>query len=43
MSAESDYIHAERDNILHTIYMIEDLIAKKELSEYETIALGKLL
>ena len=43
MSAESDYIHAERDNILRTIDMIEDLTAQEELSTYETIALGKLL
>jgi len=43
MSAESDYIRAERDNILRTIDMIEDLIAREEFSTYETIALGKLL
>lgn len=43
MSAESDYIRAERNNILRTIDMIEDLTAHKELSTYETIALGKLL
>jgi len=43
MSAESDYIRAERDYILRTIDMIEDLTAREELSAYETIALGKLL
>jgi len=43
MSAESDYIRAERDNILRTIDMIENLIAQEEFSTYETIALGKLL
>ena len=43
MSAESDYIRAERDNILRTIDMIEDLTAKEKFSTYETIALGKLL
>ena len=43
MSAESDYIRAERDNILRTIDMIEDLTAREEFSTYETIALGKLL
>jgi uncharacterized protein YutE (UPF0331/DUF86 family) len=43
MSAESDYIRAERDNILRTVDMIEDLTAQKDLSTYETIALGKLL
>lgn len=43
MSAESDYLRAERDNILHTTRMIEDLLGHEELSRYETIALGKLL
>jgi len=43
MSAESDYIRAERDNVLRTTEMIEDLLAKNDLSSYETIALGKLL
>lgn len=43
MSAESDYIRAERDNILRTIEMIEDLTTQEELTTYETIALGKLL
>lgn len=43
MSAESDYIRAERDNILRTIDMIEDLTSQEELTTYETIALGKLL
>jgi hypothetical protein len=43
MSAESDYIRAERDNILCTIDMVEELTAKEEFSTYETIALGKLL
>jgi len=43
MSAESDYIQAERDNVLRTTEMIEDLLAKNDLSSYETIALGKLL
>lgn len=43
MSAESDYIRAERDNVLRTTEMIKDLLGKKDLSDYETIALGKLL
>ena len=43
MNAESDYIRAERDNVLRTTEMIEDLLAKNDLSSYETIALGKLL
>jgi hypothetical protein len=43
MSADSDYIRAERDNILRTIDMVEGLTDKKDFSVYETIALGKLL
>jgi hypothetical protein len=43
MSAEADYIKAERENILHTAAMIESLLSKRNLSEYEVIALGKLL
>lgn len=43
MNAESDFIKAERDNVLRTLAMIEDLLANEELSRYETIALGKLL
>ncbi len=43
MSAESDYVRAERDNILRSIDMIEDLTTQEELTVYETIALGKLL
>lgn len=43
MSAESDFIKAERDNILRTMAMIEDLLTYEELSSYETIAMGKLL
>jgi hypothetical protein len=43
MSAESDYVRSERDNILHTIDMIEDLTTQEALTTYETIALGKLL
>lgn len=43
MSAEADYISAEGKNILHTVKMTEDLLSKKSLSEYEIIALGKLL
>ncbi len=43
MSAESDYLRAERDNVLRTTEMIEELLANEELSVYETIALGKLL
>jgi len=43
MSAEADYINAERRNILKTVELIEALLAKDSLAVYETIALGKLL
>ena len=43
MSAEADYISAERENVLRTVKMTEDLLSKKDISEYEVIALGKLL
>jgi hypothetical protein len=43
MSAEADYIFAERKNILHTIGLTEELLLRTNLSEYEVIALGKLL
>jgi len=43
MSAESDYIRAEKGNIQRTIDMVDDLLSQKDLSTYETIALGKLL
>ena len=43
MSAEADYIRAEIESILQTVDMIQDLLNKKNLSNYETIALGKLL
>jgi hypothetical protein len=43
MSAESDYIRAEKENIQRTIDMVDDLLSQKDLSTYETIALGKLL
>jgi len=43
MSAEADYLKVERDNILKTIDMLEVLLEKEDLSQYEVIALGKLL
>ena len=43
MSAESDYIQAEIESILQTSDMIQDLLKREVLSNYETIALGKLL
>ena len=43
MSAEADYLRAERDNILRTLELIADVLNKRARSPYETIALGKLL
>lgn len=43
MSAESDYISAESKNILRTATLIRDLLEKSKLTDYEVIALGKLL
>jgi hypothetical protein len=43
MSAEADYLRGERDNLLETVRLVEDLLAKQERCLYETIALGKLL
>lgn len=43
MSAESDYIWAESQNILRTTTLIRNLLEKKKLTDYEVIALGKLL
>jgi len=43
MSAKNDYISAEGENILKTAEMIQNLIQKEKLNNYEVIALGKLL
>lgn len=43
MSAESEYISSESGNILRSAEMIGDLLSKEDLSQYEVIALGKLL
>ena len=43
MSAESDYITAESENILRTTTLIQNLLEKKKITAYEVIALGKLL
>ena len=43
MSAESDYISAESANILRTTTLIRNLLEQKKLTDYEVIALGKLL
>jgi uncharacterized protein YutE (UPF0331/DUF86 family) len=36
-------VAAERENVLRTVKLTEDLLSKNSLSEYEVIALGKLL
>jgi uncharacterized protein YutE (UPF0331/DUF86 family) len=43
MSAANDFISAESGNIHNTIEMIKELLGKQSLTQYETIALGKLL
>jgi hypothetical protein len=43
MSAETDYLRAERESLLRTLHLIDDLLQKEVRSQYETIALGKLL
>ena len=43
MSAANDFISAESENILKTAEMIKELLEKRALTKYETIALGKLL
>lgn len=43
MSAEADFFSEERKNIEKSLSLISGLIGKKKLSDYETIALGKLL
>jgi uncharacterized protein YutE (UPF0331/DUF86 family) len=43
MSAETEYLRSEARNVLATIGLVENLIRKKKLNQYEVIALGKLL
>ena len=43
MSGKDSFLVDERKNIEKTVAMIEDLLAKTELSKYEVIALGTLL
>ena len=43
MSAEAEYVRRERDSILQTLDLVDDLVGKAARSQYETIALGKLL
>ena len=43
MSAEADYLHAERENLFQTLHLIDALVKQEVRSQYETIALGKPL
>lgn len=43
MSGESDFLRGEREDIEKSIGLMESLLARDDLSEYEVIALGKLL
>ncbi len=43
MSAETEYLWSEAKNILATVGLVEELIGKKKLNQFEVIALGKLL
>jgi len=43
MSAEADYLRAERAEVEKTLALIENLIDRGVITEYETIAFGKLL
>jgi hypothetical protein len=43
MSAEADYRRREADHVRQTLALVDDLLAKPNRSQYETIALGKLL
>ena len=43
MSVEDVFVEEEKGKILKTLAMIDDLLAKKDLSQYEVIALGTLL
>ena len=43
MSAETEYLRSEAKNVLATTGLIEELIGKKKLNQFEVIALGKLL
>jgi hypothetical protein len=43
MSAETEYLRSEANNVLATIGLVEDLTSKNKLNRYEVIALGKLL
>ena len=43
MSAQTEYLRSEAKNVLATIGLVEGLIGKKKLNQYEVIAFGKLL
>jgi len=43
MSAETDYLRSEAKNVLATVGLVEKLVGKKKLNQFEVIALGKLL
>ncbi len=43
MSAETDYLRSEAKNVLATIKLVEELVGKEKLNQYEIIAFGKLL
>jgi hypothetical protein len=43
MSAEAEYLRSEAKNVLATITLVEELVAKANLNQFEVIALGKLL
>jgi len=43
MSDETDFLRGERKDLEKTVGLIEPLLAKKSLTDYEIIAMGKLL
>ena len=43
MSAETEYLRSEAKNVLATVGLVEKLVGKKKLNQFEVIALGKLL
>ena len=43
MSGEDVFVEKEKERIRKTVGMIDELLAKKERSQYEVIALGTLL
>lgn len=43
MSAETEYLRSEAKNVLATIGLVEELIGRNKLNQFEVIALGKLL